>query len=152
MKKIMLTLAMAVAIISTGFSRNASYSDPGAVVKQAFTKEFSQITHVTWDLISKEGIYEAAFTFNNELVKAYFSDEGEFLGTIREVTKSQLPILVVKEMDQRFPDAKVAAVYEHSMKDGLNYYITILTEKGVLILKATGNGELTVHKRATHKL
>jgi len=148
----MLSLAMAVAVITTGFAKNTSVNDPGAVVKQAFTKEFSHITVVTWDLISKEGIYEAAFTFNNEALKAYFSEDGEFLGTIREVTKSQLPILVVKEMDQRYPDAKVAAVYEHSMKDGLNYYITILTNKGVLILKATGNGELTVHKRNTHKL
>ncbi len=147
----MLSLALAVAIITSGFA-NKTDNDPGTAVKEAFTKEFSHITVVSWDMISKEGIYEAAFTYNNEALKAYFAEDGEFLGTIRELTKPQLPILVIKEMDQRYPDAKVTAVYEHSMKDGLNYYITILTPKGVRILKATGNGELTVHKRNPRKL
>ena len=125
------------------FGYLCSRQEPG-VVKQAFNREFAQVKDVEWTSVSKEGIYQAKFIFNNETLQAFFTEEGEFLGTTREIVKAQLPILVVTELEKQYAAAHVATIFEYSKKDGTAYYITIITNKGAMVLKATGNGELTV--------
>jgi hypothetical protein len=150
MKKIAFSLAIAAAVLSTGFTYAAepNPTKPSKLVKEAFSKEFAQIKDVKWGQVGKEGIYQANFSFNNEAVQAFFTEEGEFLGTNREVTKSQLPILIARELDKSYPDADIRSIFEYSMKDGLAYYVTIMTGKGAMIVKATSNGELTVRQRS----
>lgn len=148
MKKIIVSLTLAAAILTTG-TLHAAGNNPNAAVKEAFAKEFAQIKDVKWDVVTKDGngIYQANFTFNNESLQAFFTEEGEFLGTTRQITKSQLPILVTRELDKKYGDAEIRSVYEHSMTDGIAYYITLVTDKGTIVVKAAGNGELTVRQR-----
>ncbi len=146
MKKIILSMALAVAVLGSAFATPAD-REPSVIVKEAFSKEFTGIKEVQWNNVPGEGIYEAKFTFNNETLQAYFTTEGEFLGTTRLISQSRLPVLVANELAKQYPNAHVVSVFEHSMPESLAYYITVTTEKGGLALKATGNGELTVYKR-----
>ena len=146
MKKIALSLAIAAAILSSGFTY-AAETNPSLIVKEAFTKEFAQIKDVKWDVVGRDGIYQANFTFNSESVQAFFTEDGEFLGTNRQISKSQLPILISRELDKSYPTADIRNINEYSMKDGLAYYITLMTPKGAMVIKAAGNGELTVRQR-----
>jgi hypothetical protein len=146
MKKIILSLTFAVIILSSGYTY-AAETNPGNLVKEAFAKEFAQIKDVKWDLVNKEGIYQASFAFNNESLKAFFTEDGEFLGTTRQISKSQLPILITRELDKKYPAADARTVFEYSMKDGVAYYVTLVTSKGAMIVKATGSGEITVYQR-----
>jgi hypothetical protein len=146
MKKIILSLTLSAALLSSAFTYAAD-NEPGLKVKQAFTSEFTQVKNVEWTTMTKEGVYQATFTFNNETLQAFFTEEGEFLGTTRQVLKSQLPVLVVTGLEKRYADARVVTIFEYSKKEGLDYYITLTTNKGSMIVKATGNGEFTVYKR-----
>jgi hypothetical protein len=151
MKKIILSLAIAAATFSSvntfAADKNPALVIPNASIKQAFTKEFAQIKDVAWTTLSKDGVYEAKFTFNNEELQAFFTEDGEFLGTTRQIQKSQLPILVVTELEKQYTDARVATIFEYSKKDGIAYYITLATNKGAMVIKANGNGELSVYKK-----
>lgn len=147
MKKIALSLAIAAAILSSGFTY-AAETNPSNFIKEAFSKEFAQIKEVKWDIVGKDGIYQANFTFNNESLQAFFTEDGEFLGTNRQISKAQLPILIARELNKAYPEADIRAVFEYSMKDGLAYYVTLTTSKGAMVVKATGNGELTVRQRS----
>jgi hypothetical protein len=147
MKKIILSLAFATAILTSAFAAPVE-REPGFAVKNSFSKEFANIKDVKWEeLNNRTGVYLATFSFNNEQLQAFFTEEGEFLGTTRQITSAQLPIMVIKEMGKQYPNAKVASVYEYSLTDGLAYYITVVTEKTSMIVKATGAGELTVYKK-----
>ena len=147
MKKIILSLALATAILTSAFA-NPIEREPGFAVKKSFSREFSNIKEVKWEeLNTNSGVYLATFSFNNEQLQAFFTEEGEFLGTTRQITAAQLPIMVIKELGRQYADAKVASVYEYSLTDGLAYYITVVTEKTSLIVKATGAGQLTVYKK-----
>ena len=139
-------MALAIAVLGSAFATPAD-KEPSVIVKEAFTKEFAHVKDVQWNMVANEGIYEARFTFNNDVLQAYFTSEGEFLGTTRLVAQSTLPVLVVNELARKYPNAHVVSVFEHSAPESLDYYITIVTEKGGLVVKATGNGELTVYKR-----
>jgi hypothetical protein len=146
MKKIILSLAIATVMLSS-FTTYAADKMPGAVVKQALTREFSQAKDVEWTTVSKEGVYQAKFIYNNESIQAFFTDAGEFLGTTRQIAKNQLPILIVSALEKQYADYRVATVFEYSKTDGLAYYITIVKPEGGMVLKATGNGDLGVFKK-----
>ncbi len=147
MKKIFFSLTLATALLSSAFTYAASNNEPNLKVKQAFINEFTQVKDVEWITMNKEGVYQAKFTFNNETLQAFFSEEGEFLGTTRQITKSQLPILVASGLEKKYADAHVVTIFEYSKKDGLDYYITLTTTKGAMIIKANGSGELSVYKK-----
>lgn len=148
MKKIVVTVAFAAAILVGNSSFAADKKDPGYVVKEAFKREFAQVKNVTWDALSAEdGIYKASFVLNNESVQAYFSAGGEYIGTARTISVNQLPIMVIKELAKKYDTDTVQDVLEYSSGNEVSYYITTATNKGKLMLKATGNGTITVHKR-----
>ena len=146
MKKTIFSLAISAALLGS-VATYAANENPGMLVKESFTKEFTKVKDVEWTTISKEGVYQATFIFNNESLQAFFAADGEFLGTTRQVSKSQLPILVVTELDKKYPDARIATIFEYSKKDGLAYYITLVGNKGGVIVRATGDGELVVQKK-----
>ena len=146
MKKIILSFAIAAAVLSSSFTY-AAKNDPSLKAKQAFVTQFTQVGDVEWTTMNNAGVYQAKFTFNNESLQAFFNEEGEFLGTTRQIVKSQLPILVVTELNKQYADARVVSIFEFSKQDGLDYYITITNSKGASIIKATGNGELSLYKK-----
>jgi hypothetical protein len=146
MKRVFLSLAFATLILSSAI---AADNQPSYAAKQAFEKEFAGIKEVKWQEMSKRnGIYVASFVFNSETLQAIFTEEGEFLGTTRAINKEQLPILVLKELNNNYTNNTIINIYEHSAPEGLNFYITVSDEKGEQLLKATGNGQITTHKRS----
>jgi hypothetical protein len=146
MKKIMLSMALAITVLGTAFATPAP-KEPSVIVKTAFDKEFTNVKDVQWEVADKEGVYEARFTFNNENLQAYFTEDGEFLGTTRQITVSRLPLLASNALARKYAGYHIVSVFEHSMPESVAYYITVSNAKGGLLLQATGNGELTVYKR-----
>ncbi|MEO6313584.1 MAG: hypothetical protein ABIU63_04445 [Chitinophagaceae bacterium] len=146
MKKIFLSLTLAAALLSSG-ATYAANNEPNVKVKQAFTTEFTQVKDVEWIPMNNEGVYQAKFIFNNETLHAFFTEEGDFLGTTRQILKPQLPILVATGLEKRYSDARVITIFEYSKKDGIEYFITLTTAKGSMIVKATGNGDFSTYKK-----
>lgn len=146
MKKILLSMTLAVAILGSAFATPLD-KEPSVTVKAAFAKEFSNIKEVKWEAADAEGVYQAQFTFNNESLQAYFTEEGEFLGTTRLITASRMPVLAANALARKYGAYHIVSVYEHSRPESVVYYITVSNAKGGLMLQATGNGDLTVYKR-----
>ena len=146
MKKILLSMTLAVAILGSAFATPAD-KEPSVMAKAAFAKEFSTIKEVTWEAANAEGIYQATFTFNNESLQAYFTEEGEFLGTTRIISVARLPLPASNALARNYAGYHIVSVFEYSRPESVAYYITMSNAKGGLILEATGNGELTVYKR-----
>lgn len=146
MKKIIISLTLSAALLSSTFIYAADI-EPNGKVKQAFTEVFRKASDVEWTTINKEGVYQAKFNFNNETLQAFFTEEGDYIGTTRQITASQLPIMVATGLEKQYAGDRVITIFEYSKKDGLDYYITLMTAKGAIIVKATGNGDLSVYRK-----
>src|SRR5664279_4742234 len=105
MKKIIIALTISAALLSSA-ATYAAVTNPDITVKQAFAKEFSKVKDVEWSTIGKEGVYSAKFSFNNENIQAFFTEDGEFLGTTREITTSQLPVIVTSELQKQYASSR----------------------------------------------
>src|SRR5882672_9620269 len=124
MKKIFLSMAVAVVLMGSAFAAPVK-KEPSVTVKLAFAKEFADVKDVKWEIVKENTVYEASFTFNNDSMQAYFSAEGEFLGTMRQISQSRLPVLAANALAKHYGGAYVVSVFEHSMPDALYYYITL---------------------------
>jgi hypothetical protein len=143
MKKFIIGLAAVLTLISTtAFAGKNEKINPALPV---FQKEFKGASDVRWQE-GKDAI-KAAFVLNDFRVEAYFSFTGELLGTARNVLFNQLPLAVVKEINNRFETAPIYEITEYNTGSDTFYYMTVELTNKKLKIKATSGGDISVIKR-----
>ena len=126
MKKIILSIA---AVIAIGVSAFANFESPVANprAQEVFKKEFAGAEAVTW---AEEGGYnKVSFLLGGNRAIALFSNEGELLGSIRDLVYYQLPLAVITTIDKRFTGSAIFDIREVSNSEGTRYQFT-LEQKG----------------------
>jgi hypothetical protein len=143
MKKFIIALAAAVTLISsTAFAGGKEKINPALTT---FQKEFKGAMDVKWNE-GKEAI-KASFVLNNFRVEAYFSYTGDLIGTARNILFNQLPLAVIKEIDNRYGSTPVYEITEYNTDGGTFYDMTVELSTKTLKVRATPAGELTVQKK-----
>jgi len=143
MKKLIIGLAAALTLISTtAFAGEKEKSNPALAT---FQKEFKEATDVKWQ--EGKDVIMAAFVLNNFRVEAYFSYAGELLGTARNVLFNQLPLMVIKEINNRYGSVPVYEITEYTLGTDTFYNMTVELANKKLKVKATTSGELSVEKK-----
>lgn len=140
MKKMILTLAIAIASLS-------SFASDGQVnqkVLEAFKTEFTTATEVAWT--TESGYYKATFNYNGKYVFAYYGEEGEFLGLTRYLSPADLPIILQNNLKKKYEGYWISDLFEASKSGGTNYYITIENADTRIILKSADNSWTTFSK------
>jgi hypothetical protein len=141
MKKIILGLSMLMAVgISSAFANDEiKVSDK---VLSSFGKDFTYAKNIQW---REEGGYlKVRFTISDMLTEAYYNEEGEFLGSARNLLFSQLPLSVMHEFNKRFDEASVLSIMEITNDNGTSYRIWLETGDKKIKLNASSNGEISV--------
>src|ERR1700712_1842071 len=99
MKRSVTVLSAAILLLSS--YAFATDSDKVNVrVKTAFSNDFSSASSVTWEKISD--FYFATFTLNKIEVNAAYDEDGELVGTSRQMESAQLPVNVSLAIAKKF--------------------------------------------------
>jgi|SRR5678815_4101694 hypothetical protein len=142
-KSIIVFSAILTVITATAFVGAKPGGNPAEVT---FQKEFNGATNVKWsegrDLIS------ASFILSDSRIIAYFTTDGELLGTERNVLFNQLPLAVVKEINNRYGNAPISDIVEYTSGLDTFYGMYVDTPTKHLKLKISSEGDVTVEKRA----
>lgn len=143
MKKIIVTFA--IALLSLGaFAGEVKVS---AKVLDAFEAQFSTATEVNWT--EAPNYFKATFQFNGQQVAAFYSLEGELVGTTRNIMSVDLPINLQASLKKDYKSCWISDLFEVSNNDGISYYITVENAESKLVLKAaSGDGSWKVYKRS----
>ena len=96
MKKL-LALALAFTITTTTFAGNEQ-PVPTKIVNKLNT-DFKVEGDVKWK--STEDWFKASFVSNNQIVDAFYSPQGKFIGVSRLISPSQLPMMLNREVEQK---------------------------------------------------
>jgi hypothetical protein len=110
-----------------------------------FQKEFAGAGDVSWSL--SENIIKANFVYNNVRTEAYFNKEAELVGTARNVLFNQLPLAVMKEINNRYGTASVYEIVEYGYRGETIYTMTVELVSKKLKIKANVAGDVWVEKR-----
>ena len=135
MKKVILMLAVAISSVCA-FAREENANIDSKVL-EAFNSEFVTAKNVTWTV--GQHFYKASFTFNDQFVSAFYSEEGDLLGVARNIVSLDLPIKLQAKLKKDYSKFWISGLVEHSGKSGTSYFITLENADQKVVLKSEGN-------------
>ncbi|HLG39217.1 MAG TPA: hypothetical protein VI461_06090 [Chitinophagaceae bacterium] len=146
MKKMIVTLAIALSTLSS-FAGEVKVSSK---VLDAFQTEFATASDITWS--EGSNFYKASFIFNGQHVSAFYSTEGELMGTSRYISSLDLPIGLQASLKKGYSNYWIADLFEVSNSEGTSYYITLENADSKVVLKsANGDNNWKVYQKKITK-
>ena len=117
----------------------------GNPAEATFQKEFTGATNVKWT--EGKDVISASFNLSESRIIAYFTTEGELLGTERNVLFNQLPLAVIREINNRYGNAPISDIVEYTSGIDTFYGMYVDTPTKHLKLKISSEGDVTVVKK-----
>lgn len=122
MKKIIVSLSMLLTIgVVAVFATPNTTPDPR--VEKVFKKEFAGAEYVKWS--EDAGYISVSFILNSHRIQAWFSKDAELLGSIRGISYSQLPMLVIRSLQTRFSEPVMIEITEVMNSEGTHYKVIL---------------------------
>ena len=144
MKKTFVTL-FAFLVIGMGISIASEKKEVDPKIISAFQKEFSFAKNVKWEL--KGEFAQVNFTLNDQGLVAWFSLDAELLGTARNILYMQLPLTVIRSLEQDYTDAGLSGIVEITRSNETFYHIYAERKNKKFLLEAYPSGSITVLKK-----
>ncbi|RYZ21978.1 MAG: hypothetical protein EOO16_10915 [Chitinophagaceae bacterium] len=140
MKKFFLIL---FASLSTLLS-NATET-PNAVLK-SFQSTFSGAREVRWN--ENGQFFKANFVLDGQHINAYYNNEGEMVALTRNMTLSQLPVMLQADLKNKAgKDNWITDIMEYTTDEGTTYYATMENADLKITLRSASNSEWMTHKK-----
>ncbi len=142
MKKSLVTL-FALVMIATAVSASEGI-DPK--ILSAFEKEFSFAKNARWET---NGQYvQVNFLLNDQGFVAWYNSNAELIATARNILYMQLPLTVIRSLEQEYAGADFAAIEEYTRGEETFYRMQATTTTNrKLLLRASQSGNITVIKK-----
>jgi hypothetical protein len=109
-------------------------------VENVFARQFTGAENVKWHKLDG-GYQRVIFTLNGINAEAFYNEEAEWMGSVRNLFYNQLPLLVMQTVSNKFTDAVIVTVKEITTGDGTQYKIVLeqKDKKYSLRLNSLGN-------------
>jgi hypothetical protein len=139
MKRIFVSLSLMLTVGLTTLSGedNTGVNDK---IKDAFKKEFAAAELLKWQAV--EGFQMATFILFEHRVIAFFNQDGELLGSFRNILSGELPMVVISSLDRHFAGADIIEIRESCNRDGTTYLITIEVQNKRYNVKTNTDGDI----------
>jgi hypothetical protein len=143
-KKAILALSMVWTIgLSAALTHEETKVD--LRVLSAFQKEFSFAKNVKWELTGE--LAQVRFSLNDQGFAAWYSADAELIGTARNILFMQLPLSVIKQLEEKYSHAELMSILEVTRENETTYSIQVEEKGKKLLLQATPSGNITVVKK-----
>lgn len=143
MKKLLIVALILLTGLSTTFAN--SRESVNEKISKAFTKDFASAEEVKWE--NKENFAKATFKINNQVMFAFYSQDGDLLGVTRNIVSSQLPINLLADLKSSYNKYWITDLFEMSNNGSTTYYVTIESTTHTVVLKSTGTDGWEVFSR-----
>lgn len=114
-------------------------------VLSAFQKEFSPAKDVTWEVGDEHSM--ARFLMYDQHFIAYFTNSGELIGTARNILYIQLPLSIIKQLENRYTEVEITSITEFTRDGETSYYLQATGKGKKLLLQAFSSGQISVVRK-----
>lgn len=136
MKRLFLIAALSVTTLFSLTAAATTGKDNPAVL-QSFQNNFAAAQDVQWHIT--EDLYKATFTYNGQVVSAFYSPSGEQLALSRNITSAQLPLALQTGLKKQYGQYWISDLFEMTDNGGLSYYVTLENGSNKIVLKSEGS-------------
>ncbi|HVM87220.1 MAG TPA: hypothetical protein VMT76_03465 [Puia sp.] len=114
-------------------------------VTSSFYKDFSTAKHVQWQ--KEASFLKATFTLDSQVMFAYYNNNGELIGVVRNILSDKLPINLLTSLKKNYENYWISDLFEMAADGQSSYYVSLETAEETLVLKSNGSGEWSVYKK-----
>jgi hypothetical protein len=148
MKKIVIGLIGLFSVMTI----RANDTDPISwKVMHSFQREFVNASNVSWKSLDDDNFFQASFKFHGEQILAIFNSDGDLVGTARIISEEHLPIMVMKTLAANYADYTVKQTEEYTVNGEAYYEVTMMNQKGMLVVKFSPDGTTDQVKKIKNK-
>ena len=124
------------AVMMMGFSVFANGKDDVVTqdARDAFKKDFATASNVKWE--QRNNFLKATFSFNGQVLTAYYYTNGDLQAVVRNITSDQLPINLVTSLRRDYTAFWITDLFEISSDGQTTYYVTIENSDKKVVLKS----------------
>ena len=134
MKKIILSIA---TVLMMGISVFAATNDEvNQQAVSAFNKEFVNARNIVWE--QKQDYLKVTFTMNDQVLFAYYNDNGVLQAVVRNIVSGQLPISLLTGLKKEYNGFWISDLFEIASDDQTTYYVTLENADKKIVLKSDG--------------
>ncbi len=142
--KISSLIVVAMVIFSSSFAGSPD-SKPAQPVLNTFNHVFVNAKEVIWEKVNT--YYKATFQLSGQYLFAFFTGQGEIMGVARNISPTELPILLKGSLNKDHAGFWISDLFEHATKSETTYYVTLENADHQVILKSVGSHDWTVFKK-----
>lgn len=143
MKTRIVSLAFSLVMLLCSVAGNATEIHKQAI--SSFKKDFAAAQDVKWE--SANEFARVTFKLNDQVMVAWYSNEGRLLALTRNITSSQLPINLLADIKKNYSDYWITDLFEIAMSNETSWYITLQNSDQTLILRSDAAQGWEVYKK-----
>ena len=129
--------------LSAALANDETKVDPR--VLSAFEKDFSFAKNAVWET---EGDFsKVRFSVNDQGITAWYSEEAELIIVARNILYMNLPLAVIKSLEDRGCKTEISDIVEVTKNGETNYYMYAEEKGKKKMFEVTPSGEISVVKR-----
>ena len=119
-----------------GFSAMAAGNNDGVSreARDAFKKDFATATNIKWE--QRNNFMRATFSFDGQILTAYYYPNGNLQAVVRNITSDQLPINLMTSLRKNYNGFWISDLFELSDDAGTTYYVTLESSDKKIVLRS----------------
>ncbi|HEY4935296.1 MAG TPA: hypothetical protein VII44_01875 [Puia sp.] len=134
MKKVILSIAILLALTGTSFANNTGNINERAIA--SFQMEFRQASEVEW-AVTNDYIM-ATFQMDKQVLFAYYDFQGNLIGLVHHMLTNCLPVYLQKDIKKHYGNYWVTELFQITGEEGVYYYIQLKNADETIVLSTEG--------------
>jgi hypothetical protein len=144
MKKSILTISIMLTVaLTTAFANNNDGIFQRA--KESFNSSFNTASSVKWQ--QEKNFVKATFIMNDQVMNAYYNNDGDLIAITRNILSDQLPINLMADIKKNYNNHWITDLFEIAAEGQTSYYITLENADETIVLKSSDFSTWSVYKK-----
>jgi len=144
MKQVILSIATVLMMGVSAFA-GSNNDNVNQQAKQSFQKDFSTARNISYE--QKTDYVKVTFTINDQVLFAYYNNNGQLQAVVRNIISDQLPISLLTDLKKSYSDYWISDLFEVASDDQTSYYVTLESKDKTVVLKSEGTSSWSVFSK-----
>ena len=142
--KILIGAFIFITVISSAFA-NDNREEVDSKIIRSFQKEFAGAQNAQW--VTTKDFVKVTFTLNEQVVYAYYDQNGSLLGVTRNILSGQLPINLLTDFKKNYSNYWITDLFEMAVNGENVYYLTLENGDHKVVLKSNGTNGWDLYRK-----
>lgn len=145
MKQSILSIAIVLMMGLSAFAAKNDETDVNQAAVRSFHKEFVNARNIKWE--QKVSYVKVEFTLNDQVLFAYYNNDGLLTAVVRNIVSDQLPITLLTTLKKDYTGFWISDLFEVASDDQTNYYVTLENSDKKIVLRSNGLDSWDVYSK-----